>query len=986
MTEDERWRQVEKLYHSALQVAADQRATFLKAECQDDEDLREEVESLLSYETSAAEFIESPALDIAAKLMAKDKAFEQAGPVDIGAATPRFRVIEKLGGGGMGVVYRAEDTRLQRCVALKFLPSDFSRDPQALERFQREARAASALNHPNICTVYDVDEYQGHPFIAMELMEGQTLESHIGMHPVPTLELLSLAIQISDALEAAHAKGIIHRDIKPSNIFVTDRGQAKVLDFGLAKLQESDTPESQSTMGRPDAEEGRKPNVTLSRTGVAMGTAGYMSPEQLRGEKLDTRTDLFSLGLVMYEMATGRRAFAGDTGTVLQEAILKQLPTPARQLNPNIPTKLERIIHKALEKDREARCASAAEMRAELGGLKRDVESRHLVRWAGVVAVVAALVITSVIVWIAKHSLSSTATLPDLRLRQLTVNSSENPVKGGAISPDGKYLAYTDTKGMHIKRIGSDEAQSVPPAEGLKNNDVTWEMGPWFPDSNRFLVNAHPTGEANSEWSSRTSSIWMVSVPGGVPRKLRDNALAWSVSPDGSSISFGTNKGRLGEREIWLMTQSGELPRKLYEAGENRAICCLYFLPNGRRVSYISTDESGDTLVARDLKRGPVATLLPPSEIKKMGDFSWLPDGRLVYSDSCGGAGMRPDTPCNYWVMRLDTSSGGIIEKPRRLTNWVGVWMNNPSVTADGKRVAFLESSGRGTGYMADLEAGGTRLVNPKPFTLEEGGEDAIADWTADSKTVIVSSNRGDHYGLYKQSVNSDTQEPIVTSLPGLVEMATVSPDRKWVITQVQPKPGSFGPVQLMRVPMTGGSPELIFSMPEWSSSSCLKPPSNLCAVAEQTEDHKQMIITDFDPVKGRGPELARLDLGPEYQANNKELLWSISADGTRLATAPGQEGPIQIRSLRGQSAQMLRVKGLNNMQSLGWAADGKGLLVINITNGRGEILHADLQGNAKLLWRCNIDKCGGAPSPDGRHLAIDDGRLTANMWMMENF
>jgi len=985
--EDERWRRVEELYHSALKVAASQRSTFLKDECQDDEDLRAEVESLLSYEDSAAEFIESPAFDVAVRMMVEDKATQQIGPVDIGAATPRFRVLEKLGGGGMGVVYRAEDTRLQRSVALKFLPAEFSCDPQALERFQREAHAASALNHPNICTVYDVDEYQGHPFIAMELLEGQTLESRIGKRPVPTLELLSLAIQISDALEAAHAKGIIHRDIKPSNIFVTDRGHVKVLDFGLAKLQAADTPESQSTIGRPKAEEDWKPNLTLSRTGVAMGTAGYMSPEQLRGEKLDTRTDLFSLGLVMYEMATGRRAFAGDSGTVLQEAILKQVPTPARQLNPNVPAKLGKIIHKALEKDREARYASAAEMRAELGSLKRDVESGHLVRWAGLAAVVAALVITSVIFWIAKHPLSSTATLPDLKLQQLTINSSENPVMGGAISPDGKYLAYTDAKGMHIKLVGTDDMQRVPEPGALKNEKVTWEVVPtaWFPDSKRFLANAHPANEIQSAWSSQTSSIWVVSVAGGAPRKLRDNAIAWSVSADGSLISFGTNNSRIGEREVWLMGPGGDQARKLYESDEKAAICCLYFFADAQRVSYISTDESGDTLVARDLKGGPVATLLASSEVTKMGDFSWLPRGQLIYSELCDALLMRFDTPCNMWIRRLDTRTGKSLENPRRLTNWAGLTMNGPSATADGKRVAFLESSGHGTAYVADLEAGGTRLRNPRHFTLDEGN-DAIAAWTADSKAVILTFNRGDHYGLYKQSLSGDTPEPIVTNGAGQLESAFLSPDHKWIIVQVRSIPGGNVPVQLRRVPMTGGSSDLILSMPEWSSSTCVGSPSNLCAVAEPTNDLRHVIVTAFDPVNGLGSELARFDLDSSWQQDRLPL-FDISPDGAHFVFSPSSHGPIEIRSWASQSARVVTPKGLNNVRNLGWTQDGKALLLTNSSREGDVLLHVDLRGDTRVLWRCSGPRgCFGSPSPDGRHMAIYDWKLNANMWMMENF
>ena len=996
--EPDRWRQVEELYHSALRVAADQRAGFLKDACRGDAKLCEEVESLLAYESSAKEFMETPAFEVAAKQMAGDEAEEtQSDPVPIGATLQRFRVLDKLGGGGMGVVYKAEDTRLHRTVALKFLPKRLARDPASLERFEREAYAASALNHPNICTVYDIAEHEGQPFIAMELLEGQTLDRRIAGQPLPTQEWLTVGIQITEGLHAAHQKGIIHRDIKPANIFVTSQGQAKILDFGLAKLAPALTVVGDdSDLDRRDdgaSETSREtaqlptPDPLLSRTGVAMGTAGYMSPEQARGEKLDARTDLFSFGLVLYEMATGQRAFKGDTGPLLHEAILSQVPAPARKLNPSIPSKFEPIINRALQKDREARYQSAAKLLTDLQTMKREMQPKPLARGWKAAAGVVVLLFAGATLWFAKRQPLSTQTLPDLKLQQLTVNSPENPVTGGAISPDGKYLAYTDAKGIHIKLLGKDQTQSVPQPEGLRKNDVAWEILPtaWLPDSNRFVANAHPASENPTAWSSQTSSIWMISVLGGPPRKLRENAISWSVSPDGSSISFGTSKGMLGDRELWLMGPNGEQARKLYEVGEKNAICCLYFLPNRHRVLYVSADESGDALVARDLKGGPVATLLPPSETKKMSDFSWLPDGRMIYSDSCYGAAMRPDTPCNYWIKRLDTHTGKLIEKPRRLTNWVGLWMNNLSTTADSKRVAFLESSGRGIGYVTDLEAGGTRLVNSRRFTMEEGGEDAVADWTADSKTVILSSNRGDHYSLYKQSLNSDTQEPIGASAVGLIEYAFVSPDGKWVIIQVALIPGG-ATVQLMRVPMSGGSPELIFSMREWSSSGCARPPSNLCAVAEQTEDHKQMVITAFDPLKGRGLELARFDLDPIYATNKNELLWSISPNGKRVVFSRGTKGPIEIHSLRGKLEQVIHVEGLNDIRSLGWAGDGMGLLVSNVTSSGGEILHVDLKGKAKLLWRSSSDRCFALPSPDGRHLAIYDWKVSANMWMMENF
>ncbi len=404
--QSKRWKQVEELFHSALEQDESRRLEFVQKACGGDPELLREVESLLDYEKPAEGFMEAPAIDVAARALAQQQTAGVHEPI-VGQDITHYRILDKLGEGGMGVVYRAEDAHLGREVALKFLPPRLAKDQRALDRFQREARAASALNHPNICTIHDFGTHQGQPFIVMELLRGHTLKeliqaSHGAVFPpsrpapFTTERMAELATQVADALDAAHNHGIIHRDVKPANIFVTETGQAKLLDFGLAKstpgkrTSPSGTP-TEGSSGRRQGSGQTPPGSTPSADshsftgpGIMMGTASYMSPEQARDEPLDGRTDLFSFGAVLYEMTTGQQAFPGGSTAAVLAAVLSQTPIAPRDLNPQLPQEFERIINKALEKDRDMRYQSAAELRADLKRFRRDTDSGKALAAPGV--------------------------------------------------------------------------------------------------------------------------------------------------------------------------------------------------------------------------------------------------------------------------------------------------------------------------------------------------------------------------------------------------------------------------------------------------------------------------------------------------------------------------------------------------------------------------------------------------------------------------
>lgn len=538
----ERWEQVAQLYGAALEREGSERSGFLGEACAGDEDLRREVDSLLACEGEKASFMESPALEEAARQLAREEAGAHGGPsmedIDnlVGTTVSHYRIVEKLGSGGMGVVYKAQDTKLPRFVALKFLPEQLAEGPKSIERFRREAYAASALDHPHICTVFEIGEHEGKPFIVMQCLAGQTLKQMLGrrrprsssferrernapsrrdsgeyqgpVKPLKVSEILDLGTQVADALDAAHSKGIMHRDIKPANIFITEHGQAKLLDFGLAKLVREREAKKEASQDSTTSD------GALTSSGNVLGTVEYMSPEQVRGEELDARTDLFSLGVVLYEMATGHPAFSGTTSALIFDAILHKAPTSPVRINPECPAELERIIVKALEKDREMRYQSASEIRSDLKRLTRDTGSVREAavgmisdyrgvagtqplrrRWAVVLAAIALVWALGLpIAWMATRRSSSGP--PQPKERWLTTNPSDNPVLQGIISPDGRQLAYSDQLGMHLRLIGTGEKRTIPQPPGPAPDRSGWWPNAWLPDGSKFIATATGGGMA----------------------------------------------------------------------------------------------------------------------------------------------------------------------------------------------------------------------------------------------------------------------------------------------------------------------------------------------------------------------------------------------------------------------------------------------------------------------------------------------------------
>jgi serine/threonine protein kinase/dipeptidyl aminopeptidase/acylaminoacyl peptidase len=892
----------------------------------------------------------------------------------IGQTISHYRIVEKLGGGGMGVVYKAEDIRLGRFVALKFLPDEMAHDPQTLERFRREARSASALNHPNICTIYEIDESDGRTFIAMELLEGNTLKHLIAGKALAIEQVLELGIQIADALDAAHSKGIVHRDIKPANIFVTGRDQAKVLDFGLAKLTANPEVEAVSTGPTMTFE------AQLTSPGSAIGTVAYMSPEQVRGKALDARTDLFSFGVVLYEMSTGALPFRGETSGVIFEAILNQTPVAPVRLNPAVPAKLEEVISKTLEKDRDVRCQSAAELRADLKRLKRDTESGKFTTqvqaaknvpspvWKKpfAIATTAIILVASLAAgWFHWHTKLSKSRQSVPTQQRLTTNPSENAVSASAISPDGKYLAYADKSGIYLRLMTTGEIHPLL----SRGHDAT-SLG-WFSDSSQLFASWATPPENKLE-------LWTLSILGGAPRKLSDVGWEASVSPDGSQMVF-LKEPAYGDtgKEIWLMKSSGGEEKKLVSAAGYELLASPVWSPDGQSIAYVReqyefyTSKGSIELLNLELNKAKTAFTDPRLDL----GLRWLPDGRLLY--------VMFELPpnqnnSNIFASMLNSATGMFEGPPERITSGEG-WIAQPSITADGKRLAFNRVNSQLDVYVSEFSAKTGKASTPRRLTLDEA-DDLPFDWTPDSKAVLFISNRTGKANVFRQRINETSAEMLVLG-PEDKEICRVSPDGTQVLylTNVDEKDAAKTS-RVMRAPLDGGAPQVIVAAPEISNIACSRAPASICTYSQ--ESSTQMVFTAFDPMNGNAHEVTRL------REQTENMNWGLSPDGKLIAVTKAGDKRIRLLSISGQPTREIVLKNWGSFSSVDWAADSKGLFVTsNPTGWKSSLLYVDLAGNAHELWQVkSTQPSWGIPSRDGKYLAIPAPTTSSNVWMAQGY